>query len=163
MIVIAFIISFLLDGIISNIFPLNSIFYPLLSLVCLIVLYPFIHSEDYYKYAFFLGLAYDLIYTDTFVFYASLFLILSFLISKLYVLINDSKVGLVFIVIITICLFRSLTYLFVFLTGNISFNINILFRSIYSSLIINIIYTLILSFIMDSLNKKYRFKRGLRY
>lgn len=163
MITLIVIISFLLDGIISNFIPVNGIFYPLFSLVSIIVIYPYVIKEDYFKYSFFIGLSYDLIYTNTVIFNACLFLILSFLISKIYILINDSKIGLILITVISIILYRSISYFVIFLTGNTTFEFNILFKSIYSSLIINVIYVIILSTITFLLNRKYRFKKGLRY
>lgn len=163
MIVFLVVVSFLLDGIVSNMISLNGIFYPLFSLVSLIALYPYFKIESYYKTAFFLGLSYDLIYTNTLIFYAFLFLVLSFIISKLYILINDSNIGLVFITILSVTIFRTVLYLSIFLTGNIKFNFDILFKSIYSSLILNIIYVIVLSTTVYLLNKKYHFKRGLRY
>lgn len=157
------IISFFLDGIVSNMIPINGIFYPLFSLVCIIVIYPYIKKEDYFKYAFFTGLAYDLIYTNTLVFNSLLFLILSFIISKLYILINDSNIGLIIITVISISIFRIISYLTIFITGNINFDINLLFKSIYSSLLLNVIYVIFLSTVTYLLNKKYRFNKGLRY
>lgn len=164
MTLIVLIISFLLDGILSNFIGINSLFYPLFSLVSFIIIFPYFNNEfDFYKSSFILGILYDLIYTDTFIFYGVVFLMISFIISKVSSIINDNCISLIIITIITITLFRSISYLFIVLTGNMPFSFDILFKSVYSSLIINIIYTLILKMLMDKLDSVFRFRKGLRY
>ena len=159
------IISFLLDGIITNFISIDSIFYPLFTLVALIVIFPYFNdNKDYYKSAFAIGLAYDLIYTDTLIYYSFLFLFLSFLISKLIKFLADNYISLIIITLIIIVIFRSITFLFISLIGNIPFDINIWFKSIYSSVIINIIYVIILSIVTNFLSNKFRIRKSsLRY
>ena len=91
------IISFILDGIFSNFLPSNSIFNSLFTLVSLIIVYPYFNGNrhDYYKYAFILGLAYDLIYTDTVIFYAFVFLSVSFIISRFMLVLANNYLNIV--------------------------------------------------------------------
>ena len=77
------IISFLLEGIISNFVPINGFLAPLFTLVALIIIYPlFDEASEYYKYAFVTGLAYDLFYTDTILFHAIIFCFMAFIQSR---------------------------------------------------------------------------------
>lgn len=160
-----FVVSFLLDGILSNYLPINGLFTPLFSLVSLIVVYPYFNGNkrDYYKYAFLLGLLYDLIYTDTLVFHAFLFLFMSFLITKLTLVLSDNYLNLIIITIITIIIFRSVSYILIFITGNINLDYHIFLKGIYSSLILNIIYSVILLFITNFISDKYNIKKNSHY
>ncbi len=157
--------SFLLDGIISNLLHIGSLFLPLCSLVSLIIVYPYFNGNkrDYYKYTFLFGLAYDLIYTDTLVFYAFLFLFMAFIITKLTLVLSDNYLNLVLITIILIILFRSVSYILIFITGNIIFDYHILLKGIYSSLIFNIIYAVILLTITNYISDRFNIKKSSHY
>ena len=157
--------SFLLDGILSNYLPINSLFTPLFSLVSLIIVYPYFNGNkrDYYKYAFLLGLFYDLIYTDTLVFHAFLFLFMSFLITKFTLVLSDNYLNLIIITVITIVIFRSVSYILIFITGNINIDYHVFLKGIYSSLILNIIYSVILLFITNFISDKYNIKKNSHY
>lgn len=151
MIVSILLISFLMDGIVSNYVHLNGFLVPLFSLIGLIVSYDFftLDREEFYKYAFILGLCYDLIYTDTFVFYAFLFSLMAFIIIQISKVLTNNYFGLIVLSLICIIIFRSVTYLLLVITGNVIFDINILFKGIYNSILINIIYGIIVKFICD--------------
>ena len=158
------IISFLLDGIVSNYVSLNGIFIPLFSLIGLIVSYEFFtfEKELFYKYAFVLGLCYDLIYTDTFVFYAFLFTFMAFIIMHVSKILTSNYFGLLLVSFICIVLFRCITYFFLVITGNVIFNIDNLYKGIYSSFLINFIYGFIVKLICDFI-VSYRFKKKKYY
>lgn len=151
MIICVLIVSFLLDGIVSNYVAINGIMVPLFSLIGLIVSYEYFtfDKEEFYKYAFVLGLCYDLIYTDTLVFYAFLFMSLSFIIINISKVLTNNYFGLILVSLICIILFRCVTYFFLIITGNAIFNINNLYKGIYSSLLINLVYGIIVKIICD--------------
>ena len=157
------IVSFLLDGIMSKFLPANSVFYSLFSLVSLIVVYPYFCGDkvSYYKYSFVFGFLYDLIYTDTMIFYAFMFLFMAFIITKLSLILNNNYFNTIIITLISIIAFRSVTYLLIAMTGNVNFNISIWFRGIYSSIITNVIYVILLLFITNFISKKLNIKRNL--
>lgn len=158
------IISFLMDGIISNYVSFSGLFVPLFSLIGLIVSYEFFNfeKESFYKYAFILGLCYDLIYTDTFVFYAFLFMFMAFVVMHVTKILTSNYFGLILVSVICIILFRCITYFFLVITGNAIFNLDNLYKGIYSSFLINIIYGFIVKFICD-LIVSYKFKRKKFY
>lgn len=162
MVIVILIISFLLDGILSNYLPSNMS--PLFSLIGLIVSYEFFSydNREFYKYAFILGFCYDMFYTDTFVFYGFLFLLISMAIAGISRFLASSYLNLIIVSIICIILFRTITYFSLLITGNIIYNIDNLLESISSSLIINIIYGLIVKFICNRI-LKFKKKRKKYY
>ena len=94
------IISFLLEGIISNFVPINGFLAPLFTLVALIIIYPlFDETSEYYKYAFVTGLAYDLFYTDTILFHAIIFCFMAYIISRFNLVLTDNFINILIIVI----------------------------------------------------------------
>lgn len=158
------IISFFLDGFISNYISINGIFYPLFTLMSLIIMYPYYSDNNiFYKFTFFVGAVYDLIYTDTFIFYAFIFLIVALVIAKLSVLLADNYLSIMIITLISIILFRTISYILIVISGNIRFSFDILFKSIYSSLLLNIIYVVILNIVVTFTSKKLGIRKSLRY
>ena len=70
--VIYVIISFLLDGLVSTILPLNltnpSIFKTIYSIVALVIIYNYFdNKQKYLKILIILGIFFDIVYTNTFI------------------------------------------------------------------------------------------------
>lgn len=150
-------ISFLLEGLITNIFSLNSLFFQnCFTLVSLLVLYPYFYhkTKTFYITAFIAGMFLDITYMNTVFLHGLIFLALAFLIQYLYVYISSHALNLVFLISIVIIAFRTLTYFVLIVIGVRSFSFLTYARSITSSLLINIIYGLILYWIMEFLKKK---------
>lgn len=156
---IILIISFLLEGIVSNYVPLNGLFVPLFTLIALIVIYPlFEEISEYYRYAFVTGLIYDLFYTDTIVFHAIIFCFMAALISRLNLVLSDNYINLLIIIAICILFYRVITYTLLVLVSNVSFDFLALVFSILNSLILNLLYSAVLFFVIKRLQKKYKYK-----
>lgn len=149
------IISFILDNLISNFINHNSLFYPLFTMLSLIIIYPKFNKKDnkYYIYSFILGLIYDITVSDTLFLNAFIFLLLSYILNYIFKKIPYNYLSILIISILTIIYYRLVTYLTLILLNYLNINILILLKSIYSSLILNIIYISILS------NKKLIFKK----
>ena len=157
--IIILVISFLLEGVISNFVPVNGFLAPLFTLTALIIIYPlFDESFEYYKYAFITGLAYDLFYTDTIVFHAIIFTFMGFLITRLNLVLSDNYVNVLIIIAICILVYRVITYGLLILVSSMSFDFLSLVFSILKSLIINLIYSVILFFVVKKIQKKYKYK-----
>ena len=157
--IIILVISFLLEGDISNFVPVNGFLAPLFTLTALIIIYPlFDESFEYYKYAFITGLAYDLFYTDTIVFHAIIFTFMAFLITRLNLVLSDNYVNVLIIIAICILVYRVITYGLLILVSSMSFDFLSLVFSILKSLIINLIYSVILFFVVKKIQKKYKYK-----
>ena len=155
MIYLILVISFLLDNLISFFLNTNLLFNPLLSLVSLIIIFRYYHRKDENKYlitSFVLGLVYDIVCTDTIFLNAGIYLLLSLFIIKFYKIFSYNLLNSAILLIIVIIIYRSITFLVLSNFNFISFNLYHLLQSIYSSLILNLLY---LSFFFLK-NKKYK-------
>lgn len=160
MIVVVFtlIISFLLESIVSNFVPLDSIlFLPLFTLVSLIIVSPYFNKKeaDYLKLCVVTGLFYDIVFTDTLCFHLLLFVLLGMFISKIMSYINFNFISIFILIPILITLYRTLSYSIICFSGFLTFDWTVLGESIYSSFLLNLFYGMILYFITDKLAKKY--------
>ena len=127
-------ISLILETIVSNVVGINSIFIPLFFIMSLILIYP---KEDYLIICFICGLIYDIC------FYNSLFInTISFILIGLLIP-NLKKYNIYLKSIIVIIFYRFISYFMLVLIGYTKFSINLLFKSIYSSIILNIIFIIL--------------------
>lgn len=153
------IVSFLLEGVVSNFVPVNGFFAPLFTLITLIVIYPlFDENSNYYKYAFITGLAYDLFYTDTIIFHAIVFCFMAFLITRMNLVLTDNYINVLIIIAICILIYRCFTYCLFVLVSSITFDIIALILSVLKSLLLNLIYSAIIFFVVKKIQKKYKYK-----
>lgn len=153
------IISFLLEGIISNFVPINGFLVPLFTLVTLIVIYPLFNEHgEYYKYAFVTGFLYDLFYTDTIIFHAIIFCFMAFIITRLNLVFSDNYINVLIIMIVCILTYRVITYGLLVLVSSTPFNFVTLIFSILKSLIINLIYSALIFFVIKKFSKKNKYK-----
>lgn len=156
--VIILIISFLLEGVISNFVSINGFMAPLFTLVSLIVIYPlFDDVSEYYKYVFVTGLVYDLFYTDTIIFHAIIFCFMAFIITRMNLVLSDNYINFLIIMAICILIYRTFTYSLLVLVSSVSFSFIALILSILKSLIINLIYSAILFFVLKKVRKKSKY------
>ena len=139
--IVILIVSFILESVMSNFFPVNSFFASLFSLTALIVIYPLFDGDNfkYFRYAFLLGFAYDLIYTDTIIFQAFLFLIIAYLVTILRKMLSDNLLNLVIVTLICIASYRTINYFALVITGNL-----------------NVIYCLIIGWVVNRIMRKKR-------
>lgn len=149
-------ISFILENSWSLIFYKNtSLFLSLFALVTIFSIYPlYKNNKKYYITSFIYGLIYDIVFTNTIFLNAIIFLFLSFIISKIHKNFNMNVFNTIMLNIGLIVLYRTINYLIIIVVDNLSFNYVLLLKSIYSSLIINIIYVLILNFIIKKVCPK---------
>ena len=124
-------LSLILETIVSNIVGINSIFIPLFFIMSLILIYP---KKNFLIICTICGLIYDIC------FYNSLFInTISFIFIGL-LLPNLNKYNIYLKSIIVIIFYRFITYSMLVLIGYVEFNMFIFYRSIYSSIILNIIF-----------------------
>ena len=89
--ILIIIISFLIDGILTNFLPYMvndlSYFTPLFTLVSIFLVYPFYQKKEkkYYGTIFLLGIIYDLFYTNLLFFNAMLFLMIAITTKYIYI------------------------------------------------------------------------------
>ena len=161
MIVVVLLISFILEGIVSNLVPVNSLFIPLFSITSLLVTYPLFNDNriKYLIYSGTLGLLYDLVYTSTPFINTFTFVITALIITLVCRFITINKLNLIFIVLFVLLFNQTINYLLICLFRYRIFNSNMLIEGLYSSLILNVIYSYILYIIIEIINKKRKYKR----
>lgn len=158
MIYIIIITSFLLEGITTNLISMNSLLIPVFTITSFVITYPYFNKEK--KYLFLLtslsvGICYDIVYTNSLFINTFSFIICSLIIILIHNFLSHRVYNVMLINIFILILFRICTYfLLTTFSNNMSFNKELLFKGIYSSLILNIIYGLILYFVCDKLAKK---------
>lgn len=151
------ILSFSLDGISSNLLCFSKFCYPLFSLLSLVIIYPYYkkrYIKKYYITSLIIGLFYDFVYTNTLFLNMIMFFLLAILIHLLYDLLTNNFYNTIFISLFLIICYRLFTYLILLFTGYLNFDISIFFSSIYSSLLINLIYLLLFYFGTKIISKK---------
>lgn len=160
MIVAILLISFAIESIVSNLIPLNSIFIPLFSIVSLVVVYPLFNGDKnkFLIYSFIFGLLYDIVYTNTIFVNTFSFLLTALIIILIYNYITINKINFSLVNILVILFYQSITYLLLCLVNYTKFNETTFFKGLYSSLILNIIYGLILYIITLFIAKKYKIR-----
>ena len=155
-------VSFIFQGVLSNFINIDtSIFNLLLTIIALIIIYPFFCKDlgKYLIYAGIYGLLYDLIYTDTLVLYMGLFIMIAFIISLLNIIFSNNIINIGFISVLVIAIYRIISYTILVMINYLPFDMNLLFHSIYSSLLVNILYAVILYFICDRISDKYHIEK----
>lgn len=162
MIVLISIFSFLLDGILSRYILPTSLFLPLFTIVSLVIIYPYFNNNNlkYFRYVAIIGLLYDITYLNTLFFNFFIFVIIGFVVGLFNYLLSNNLCTSIIISIITIILYRIINYLFVVIFKNYSFDFMDLLESIYSSLILNIIYCIIIYIITERYSKKHKILRS---
>ena len=98
-------------------------------------------------------------YTDTLIVSACIFLIIGYFIIWLNSWLSNHSISVLFMSFITIIVYRILMYTILVIVGFIPINLNALFTSIYSSIILNLIYADLLYLICDYFSKKYNIKK----
>lgn len=156
------VLSFVLDNVFSNFVSIHGLFMPLFTLMALIIIYPYFNQDakNYLLTCFFTGLAYDLIYTDTVIIHAFLFLIIGYLIMKLNLIFSNNYLNVSIMAVICIVVYRIIYYILLLMTANLKWSGLLLLKSIYSSLILNIIYILLAFLITDRLSFKFKIKKA---
>lgn len=160
--IIILIVSLFLDGILSNYLPFLvndlSLFTPLLTLVSIFLIYPFFKKKEtlYFVIVFFLGMIYDLFYTNLLFFNAVLFLCMALITMYIYKNLEVNALKLLIYLIIIIASYESLTGLILFIYNIVPVTIPKVLYKITHSLILNIIYGELLYWIIKVLPKKYK-------
>ena len=158
LIVIYIIISFLLDGLISNYTSINiinpSYFRTIFSLIALIISFNFFDNEKkYLKILIIIGFLFDIIYTNTFLLNIVIFYILYLNINLLNNYIPNNLFTINIKSLISLTIYHILSYI-ILLLSNYEYPIKLLGIIITRSIISTIIYTTFSYFIMKKLYYK---------
>jgi len=155
---ISVIISFFLDSILTSFIPIDSILLPLFSLISLIIIHPYFHKEEnsYLIFSFLLGLLYDIVYTDTIFLNAFIFLLLAFIIKLINDYISNNMFNVSIMSLLLVIIYRTITYFVLVIINYLTYDFHDLLVCIYSSLILNVFYAILLYLITDFVSKKYK-------
>lgn len=149
------IISLILDGIIS-IYTNNTLFVPLCTLTSLLIMYKnYEKKEDiYFIFLGIVGIIYDSLYTDIFLLNTCVFLVVGIIIKILNIYLSHKITSNIVKLLIVIMLYRLITYIVLWLINYIDFEFIVLLKSIYSSILLNIFYLFIITFIDKKISSK---------
>ncbi len=160
--IVILIISFLLDGILTNFLPYGvgnlSLFTPLTTIVAIVLIYNFFYHNEkkYLIISFVTGIIYDLFYTDLLFLDGILFFIIAFMVIKLYKVIGFNYVRILLHVFVAIVVYEISFSLIIIIFNLVPMTIDRLLYKISHSLILNLIYAEIVMFIINRLPKKYK-------
>lgn len=159
---ILIIISLILDGLLTNIFPYMmgnlSFLTPLLTVICIIIIYPFYKKnlKKYYILSFLIGIIYDLLYTNLFLINGVLFFIIALITRYIYKNLRISSLSLTLYICLIIVLYETLLATIFIVFNMIPFSITSILYKIVNSLVINIIYGEILYYIVKTTSKRHK-------
>lgn len=155
-------ISFLLDGVLSNYLPYMlgdlSLFTPYFTLVSIIAIYPFFikKTKDYYIIVGITGFLYDLFYTNLLFANTIFFLLVAYIISFLYKKMALNLVTNIFLVILSLFIYHAIFVLCLFIFNVVPITYDKFLYLILHSIILNVIYGEILYLICKYLPTKRR-------
>ncbi len=160
--IIILIISFVLDGILTNYLPFLpnclSLFTPLLTLTAILVVYPLYRKKEskYYLTIIITGFLYDLFYTNLLFLNAILFFLCGLLISFLYKNIGYSFIKIIFLTIALITFYESITALIILVFKLVPITFTKVLYKITHSLLLNIIFACMFYSLIEIIPKKYK-------
>lgn len=141
--------SFFLDGLLSIYQGPSWLgiisFKPMFTIVSLVLIYPLYkkgNKKYYYLLCMILGLAYDVIYTNTLMLNMLLFPLLGFIISKVNYFFSISLINTIIVNLIILTTYHLLTYLILCSIGYLPFDIYILSSNFIGIILSNTIFLL---------------------
>lgn len=157
------IISFLLDGLISNLVPFNlinpSYLKTIYSIISLVIIYNYFdNKQKYLRILIVLGIFFDIVYTNTFILNIVVFLIIYIIQSYLDYIIPTNIVTINIKSLACIFSYHIFTYIILLLSNYNNYNIKLLGLILIRSIIMTIIYTTISYLIMNKLYDNKRIK-----
>lgn len=160
--VIILVVSFLLDGILSNFLPYMvgdlSLFTPMFTIVSLVIIYPFFTKKLKYYFitCFLVGLVYDFMYTNLLFYNAVLFLAVGLILMFLYRYIRPSWLSLILFIVVVIVGYECMNAIVILAFQLVPMTFYRLLYKISHSLLLNLCYGEILYFIIWLLPERYK-------
>ena len=161
--VIYVIISFLLDGMVSNLIPFNlvdpSYLKTIYSVVSLVIIYNYFDNQKkYLQILVVLGMFFDIVYTNTFILNIVVFITIYIILSNLDYIITTNIFTINLKSIVCISSYHILTYIILLLANYNNYSIKLLGIILIRSIIMTIIYTTISYIIMNKIYDNKRIK-----
>ncbi len=158
MILFVSLVAFLCDGLFSK-YLHATIFLPLLTISSLVIIFPYFNKNNYrfLKYIAIMGILYDICYANTLLYNFFVFLMIGYLIMVINYIFSNSLYITIMANIVCIIFYRIINMLFLIVFHGLNFSFHELFKSIYSSLLLNIIFCIL----TYTLTKKYSIKHKI--
>ncbi|HHT38145.1 MAG TPA: rod shape-determining protein MreD [Mollicutes bacterium] len=149
------IISFFLDGLLS-IYQKTLHITPMFSIVALIFLFLRYHKDSsfYYKACLFAGFIYDLLYTNTFPLNTLIFLLLGFIISKLYLFFSNNLLNGIIINLLVLIIYKLVTFVILVLIGYLPFNFVLILDNLLSIILTNTFFFIFIYIVFKEHKRK---------
>jgi len=161
--IIYLVLSFILDGFMSNIFPSTltdiSYFTTLYIIISFVIIYPYFGNErKYYILVMVFGLLFDILYTGTFIFNLILFFGIGIFIKVLYNIFPENVFTTSIISVLCIMIYHVISFAILGLISNISYDFMLLIDIVIHSLFMTILYTSISYFVMKIVYNRFNIK-----
>lgn len=148
-------ISFLLESIFTNFISTDSILIPLFTLTSLVVIYPYFKKKNmnYIITCLIMGLLYDVVFINSLFINTICFSIMGSLVILCYSFVKYNIYTSSIINILILITYRIISYIMLLSINYITFNSAILFKGIYSSILINVLYSIVIYFVLEIIAK----------
>ena len=161
--IIYLVFSFLLEGIMSNIFPSTlsniSYFTTIYIIISFAIIYPYFDNDKkFFILIFIFGILFDILYTSTIFVNTFIFIIIWIVIKILYNILPGNVFMTNIISYVGIIIYHILSFIILMITGYGDYSIILLFNIIIHSIFMTIIYTSISYFIMKFMYNKFDIK-----
>ncbi len=161
--IIILIFSFLLQGIISNYFTFTlnnmSCFLTIYPLITLLVLTPYFENSTKILFLVILfGLLIDIVYTNTFIFNACLFVVTYFLSKAFHFLFPYNLFTINISNLLSIFSYHIISFLFLSIVKYDGYGISVLFNVLSHSILMTIIYGSIIYMVIRFVFRKFELK-----
>lgn len=160
--IIIIIVSMYLDGLLTNILPYLtndlSLFTPMLTIVSLILIYPFYRKKEkqYFITIFVVGLIYDLLYTNLLFFDGLVFLLFGLIIRFIYNNLDVSHIKMSLYILFFIVFYEVIMTVFILIFDLVPITLQEVLYKISHSLLLNILYGELVLGIIRLLPQKYK-------
>lgn len=161
--IIYLVVSFLLEGIMSNIFPSTlsniSYFTTIYIIISFAIIYPYFDNDKkFFILIFIFGILFDILYTSTIFVNTLIFIIIGIVIKILYNVLPENVFMTNIISYIGIIIYHILSFIILMITGYMDYSIILLFNIIIHSIFMTIIYTSISYFVIKFIYNKFDIK-----
>lgn len=161
--IIYLVVSFLLEGIMSNIFPSTlsniSYFTTIYIIISFAIIYPYFdNAKKFFILIFIFGILFDILYTSTIFVNTFIFIIIGIVIKILYNVLPENVFMTNIISYIGIIIYHILSFIILMITGYMDYSIILLFNIIIHSIFMTIIYTSISYFVIKFIYNKFDIK-----
>lgn len=146
LIIIYTIISFLLDGLLSNYMSINivepSYFRTIYSLIALIIAYNYFDNDSkYLRILLVVAILFDIIYTNTFLLNIVIFTVIYLINKKINIIIPNNILTINLKTLLSIIIYHILSFLILILANYQNYSFKLLLLILSRSIIMTIIYT----------------------